>query len=152
MKAIYFFTFSFLAFAIASCGSQYSEEEKAGYEKEMKAFCERKNWNWELSESGLFYEVLEEGNGGEIPIDAKIEVQYKGYLLNGKTFDNQMDSPVTLHTLTLIDGWREMLLFAQIGSHIRFVVPPYLGYKSRKVGEIPSNSILVFEAKILGLE
>jgi FKBP-type peptidyl-prolyl cis-trans isomerase len=79
-------------------------------------------------------------------------VTYKGSLTSGKTFDETGDEPVSLYAKTLIEGWREALLFLNIGSKVRLIIPPNLGYKNQELPDIPKNSILIFEIKIHGIE
>lgn len=141
-----------ILFALSSCGALYSDEELQSFDEEIQKFIEKNNWNAERSDSGLYLEILEEGNGQSIPIDAKILVTYKGTLLNGKSFDQTGNEPVSLHTRTLIEGWREALLSMDVGSKARMVIPPNLGYKTQELSMIPKNSILVFEVTVHDIE
>jgi FKBP-type peptidyl-prolyl cis-trans isomerase len=137
---------------VSSCGSLYSEEDIEDIDKQIEQTIQENGWYMERSESGLYLEILEQGNGEPIPIDAHILVTYKGTLLNGQSFDQTGEKPVSLHTRTLIEGWREALLTLEIGSSARVVVPPQLAYKNQDSPKIPKNSILVFEMKIHGIE
>jgi len=142
----------FCASLLFACGSLYSEEDTAQFDAEIQKKIKENNWNCERSESGLYLEILEKGNGGPIPVDGKILVTYKGTLLNGQSFDQTGNQPVSLQTRSLIEGWREALLSAEIGSSLRLIIPPQLGYKNQDLPKIPKNSILVFEMKIHGIE
>jgi len=142
----------FMAAALSACGSLYSEEDLADFDTQIEQVIQDNAWQMERSESGLYLEILEKGNGAPIPIDAKILVTYKGTLLNGQSFDQTGAAPVSLYTRTLIEGWREALLSMDVGSSARVVIPPQLGYKNQDSPKIPKNSILVFEMKIHGIE
>lgn len=137
---------------LSACGGLYSDEDLAEFEQEIQIFLKENNWTAERSESGLYLEVLEEGTGQPIPIDAKVLVTYKGSLINGQSFDQTGAEPVLLHTRTLIDGWREALLSLNVGGSARMVIPPNLGYKNQELPKIPKNSILVFEIKIHNIQ
>lgn len=141
-----------IALSLSACGALYSDEDLADFDAQIAQTIQENGWNMERSESGLYFERLEEGNGATIPIDAKILVTYKGTLLNGQSFDQTGVAPVSLHTRTLIEGWREALLNMDIGSSARVIIPPQLGYKNQDLPKIPKNSILVFEMKIHGIE
>jgi FKBP-type peptidyl-prolyl cis-trans isomerase len=136
----------------SACGDLYSDQELEQFDASIQQLIAKKNWNCERSETGLYYEILEEGDGDFIPIDARVLVTYKGSLTNGKTFDQTGEKPVSLYAKSLIEGWREALLFLNIGSRVRLVIPPHLGYKNRELPDIPKNSILIFEIKIHGIE
>jgi FKBP-type peptidyl-prolyl cis-trans isomerase FkpA len=131
-----------------ACGRAYSDEDLAQFDREIQVFLKENNWNAERSESGLYLEIIEEGTGQPIPFDAKVLVTYKGSLLNGQSFDQTGVEPVMLQTRTLIAGWREALLSLNVGSSVRMVIPPNLGYKNQELPKIPKNSILVFELKV----
>jgi FKBP-type peptidyl-prolyl cis-trans isomerase FkpA len=148
-KYLILLSFSLFLFA---CGELYSEQDLNQFDAEIQKLIAEKNWDCERSESGLYYQIIEEGDGDFIPIDAKVLVTYKGTLTNGKIFDQTSDEPVSLYAKSLIDGWREALLFLNIGSEVRLIIPPNLGYKNRELPDIPKNSILIFEIKIHGIE
>lgn len=148
-KYLILLSFSLFLFA---CGELYSEQDLNQFDAEIQKLIAEKNWDCERSESGLYYQIIEEGDGDFIPIDAKVLVTYKGTLTNGKIFDQTSDEPVSLYAKSLIDGWREALLFLNIGSEVRLIIPPNLGYKNRELPDIPKKSILIFEIKIHGIE
>jgi len=141
-----------LALLFSACGDLYSEQELNQFDTEIQKLIAEKNWDCERSESGLYYQILEEGDGDFIPIDAKVLVTYRGSLSNGKIFDQTSAEPVSLYAKSLIEGWREALLFLNIGSEVRLIIPPNLGYKNSELPDIPKNSILIFEIKIHGIE
>lgn len=140
------------ALFMSSCGESYSDAELTQFDEQIQKLIEQKQWTCDRSESGLYYQILEEGDGAFIPIDARVLVTYKGSLTSGKTFDETFDEPVSLYAKTLIEGWREALLFLNIGSKVRLIIPPNLGYKNQELPDIPKNSILIFEIKIHGIE
>lgn len=146
------FAYTGLVVLLSGCGSLYSEEELTDFDIQIKRTIQENNWHMERSESGLYLQILEEGQGEPIPIDARILVTYKGTLLNGQSFDQTGAEPVSLYTRTLIDGWREALLTMELGSTARVIIPPHLGYKTQDLPKIPKNSILVFEMKVHGIE
>jgi len=150
MKNLTFVFSTILLFT--SCGDLYSEQDLSEFDEEIKAYIAEKKWVCERTESGLYFQILESGDGTFIPVDAKILVTYKGQLLNSKVFDEQSAEPVVLYAKQLIEGWREALLFIEVGSSVRLIIPPHLAYKNQDIPSIPKNSILVFEMKIHGIE
>src|SRR5690606_22977176 len=119
----------FLVFAISSCTS-YSEQELKEFDLEISTYLKEKKIDAERTETGLYYHIIEEGDGPEIPFDAIITVNYKGYLTNGRAFDSQLGEPVELHLKRLVKGWREAMLYMNVGTKAQLFIPPHLGYQA----------------------
>lgn len=104
-------------------------------------------------ESGIQYEVLKEGSGKQVsdnPTES-ITVHYHGTLTNGNVFDSSVESakPITFKLTGVIKGWQEIIPLMEEGEKIRAYIPPYLGYGNQKRGNIPPNSILIFEIELI---
>jgi FKBP-type peptidyl-prolyl cis-trans isomerase len=104
-------------------------------------------------ESGIQYEVLKEGSGKQVsnsPTES-ITAHYHGTLTNGKVFDSSVDKgkPITFKLTGVINGWQEVLPLMEEGEKIRAYIPPYLAYGNQKRGNIPPNSILIFEIELI---
>lgn len=104
-------------------------------------------------ESGIQYEILKEGSGKQVSNNSKelITVHYHGTLINGKIFDSsvQKGKPITFKLTGVIKGWQEVIPLMEEGEKIRAYIPPYLGYGNKKTGNIPPNSILIFEIELI---
>lgn len=106
--------------------------------------------------SGLQYEVLKSGKGGVKPKGptSRVQVHYHGTLPDGTIFDSsvQRGQPVEFGLNEVISGWTEGLQLMSVGDKWRFTVPPALGYGPRAKGNIPPNSVLIFEVELLGVK
>lgn len=104
-------------------------------------------------ESGIQYEVLKEGNGKQISSSSKesITIHYHGTLTNGSVFDSSIEKgkSITLKLTGVIKGWQEVIPLMEEGEKIRAYIPPYLGYGNQQRGNIPPNSILIFEIELI---
>ncbi|EDY86550.1 fkbp-type peptidyl-prolyl cis-trans isomerase fkpa [gamma proteobacterium HTCC5015] len=103
------------------------------------------------TESGLQYEVIEEGDGISPKIEDEVLVHYHGTLIDGRVFDSSVErgEPVTLHLEKVISGWREGLLLMRRGGKFKFYIPPELGYGAQSMPGMGPNQVLVFEVELL---
>lgn len=122
--------------------------QTAGIEKEKMQAYRGSETGWQEN-NGVFYKVLSAGTGAKITLDDTLVVQYKGSLLNGFVFDQTKDKPATFPLKRLIRGWQYALPGNNVGSKVRLLIPSRLAYGIRNLGDIPPNSILVFDIEVL---
>ncbi|MBD8515220.1 FKBP-type peptidyl-prolyl cis-trans isomerase [Photobacterium sp. WH77] len=107
-----------------------------------------------VTESGLQYEVLVEGNG-EIPTsDKQVRVHYHGQLTDGTVFDSSVSrgQPAEFPVTGVIAGWVEALQMMPVGSKWKLYIPQNLAYGERGAGAaIPPFAALVFEVELLDI-
>jgi len=105
----------------------------------------------EVTESGLQFVIVSEGDG-EMPgpFDT-VRVHYEGRLLDGTVFDSSIErgEPAEFPLNAVIAGWTEGLQLMPVGSTFRFYIPSALGYGAHGMGPIPPHSTLVFEVELL---
>lgn len=101
--------------------------------------------------SGLQYKVIRQGEGNNPKPTDKVTVHYRGTLVNGKVFDSSYDrgAPATFELGRLIPGWVEGIQLMNKGAKFMFFIPPKLGYGDRDLGDIPPNSMLIFEVELI---
>jgi FKBP-type peptidyl-prolyl cis-trans isomerase FklB len=125
--------------------AQYGDNKKAG--EEFMAEIAKKEGIKQLEESGVYYEVLTEGNG-QIPADTSfVKVKYEGTLIDGTVFDGNMDQekPMTFRCNQVIPGWTMALTHMPAGSKWKVYIPQEMAYGEREAGDkIKPFSTLVF--------
>lgn len=128
----------------------YSDVDKNSFAEEVKSYAAKHHYNIEQSESGLGIEILKKGDGQEkIQRGSQVEISYKGKLTNGHVFDRTpKGDPLAASLSGLIGGFQEGLLGLTKGTEVRLIIPPNMGYGDEATGEIPPNSILIFEITI----
>ena len=111
--------------------------------------------NFDRTDTGLFIEVLDEGQGEPAGEDETIGIYYKGWLPDGEIFDTNEGDEVLLVNLSktfLIDGVMEGLQGISSGERRRLVIPPDLGYgETGDLGYVPRDSWLVYEVSRVGI-
>ena len=106
-------------------------------------------------ESGLQYEILNEGNGQIPTIEDNITAHYHGTLIDGTVFDSSVDrgEPASFPVNGVIAGWTEALQIMPVGSKWKLYVPSDLAYGERGAGQIIGPySTLIFEVELLSID
>ena len=108
-----------------------------------------------VTDSGLQYEVLEEGKGEKPTAEQTVTVHYHGTLPNGTVFDSSVDrgQPASFPVSGVIKGWTEALQLMNIGSKYKLFVPSDLAYGAQGAGnDIGPHQALVFEVELLDIK
>jgi peptidylprolyl isomerase len=110
--------------------------------------------DYTVTESGLKYYDLVEGDGETPAEGSTVVVHYTGWLEDGTKFDSSLDRGqpfnFTLGQGQVIPGWDEGVASMKVGGKRQLVIPPELGYGEAGAGAtIPPNATLVFEVELL---
>jgi FKBP-type peptidyl-prolyl cis-trans isomerase len=113
----------------------------------------RKNLKMNESPTGMWYQILEEGNGELFTDGAKVRMEYECYLLDGtKCYSSANLGPkeLVLGRSEMESGMNEGLRLLRQGAKAIFIFPPYMAYGlvgDRKM--IPSRAVVVYNVNIL---
>lgn len=104
-----------------------------------------------VTESGLQYLVVKEGNGKKPGPNDVVTVHYTGRLIDGTVFDSSVErgEPATFAVGQVIPGWVEGLQLMSEGSAYRLFIPSELAYGEHGTGPIQPNSTLIFNVQLL---
>ncbi len=108
-----------------------------------------------VTESGLQYEVVKEGEGAKPTAEDTVKVHYKGATIDGTVFDdsNERGEPAVFGVTQVIPGWTEVLQLMKEGASYRVVIPSSLAYGEQGVPPmIEPNSVLVFDVDLISIE
>jgi FKBP-type peptidyl-prolyl cis-trans isomerase len=109
----------------------------------------------EVTESGLQYEILVEGNGEKPTSESQVTVHYHGTLIDGTVFDSSVDrgEPATFGVGQVIRGWTEVLQLMPAGSKWKVYIPSELAYGAnpRPGGAIKPHMALIFEIELISI-
>lgn len=125
-------------------------EAKAQAEAELDKLSE----GFKKTDSGLRYQIIQEGNGAKAEKGKTVSVHYKGQLSDGTVFDSsyKRNQPIdfALGVGQVISGWDEGIQLLKVGDKARFVIPSDLAYGSRGAGGvIPPNATLIFDVELM---
>lgn len=106
-----------------------------------------------VTESGLQYEILQNGEGASPGPQDTVSTHYKGTFIDGREFDSSYGrgQPLDIPVGGVIAGWTEALQLMQVGDKWRLTIPWNLGYGEAGYGPIPAKSVLVFEMELLAI-
>ena len=143
-----YFSLLLMIVALASCKT-YSDDEVQSFDDEIQAYIKENNIDVEKSSSGMYYKIIEQGEGRKIQFKDVVRFKYKGTLLDGTVFDDQTEDPVEFRVDQLIGAWKEIMLELNDGGKAYLIAPPQQGYGTHNLEDIPANSILIFDMEVV---
>lgn len=113
-----------------------------------------KNHDIDTTANGVYYVVIEEGEGEYASEGDSLIVGYAGYFIDGVLFDSsELHFPdgkmsFVLGEDRMIAGWEEGMKIMNEGAKMQFIIPSELAYGSNGSGKIPPYQTLVFVVKL----
>ena len=110
-----------------------------------------------MSDSGLKYEDLVEGEGGVAEAGQRVSVHYSGWLTDGTQFDSSISRnepfQFALGKGMVIRGWDEGVAGMKVGGKRQLRIPPELGYGMMGAPPaIPPDAYLIFDVELLDVK
>jgi len=108
----------------------------------------------QTTESGLQYEVIQEGSGPKPTETDIVRVHYEGMLIDGTVFDSsyEREEPEEIPLDMVIPGWAEGIMLMNAGGKYRIYLPSDLAYGERGAGQvIPPYSTLIFTIELFDI-
>jgi FKBP-type peptidyl-prolyl cis-trans isomerase len=109
-----------------------------------------------VTDSGLQYKVIEEGEGESPTAQNIVQVNYEGKLINGEVFDSSYErgQPAEFPLNRVIPGWTEGVQLMKKGATYMFYIPADLAYGERapQGSPIGPNETLIFKVELLNIK
>ncbi len=140
----------FLLFVLVLCLTPSCNKEKKIMEENeatILEYLENQNLSAEKTSSGLYYRIVQEGNGEFPSVANTVTVNYRGYFTDGSTFDENDDISFPLNAVIL--GWQEGIPLISKGGSASLFIPSHLGYGSNPPPGIPADEVLIFDVDLL---
>lgn len=122
----------------------------------ISAFAERRDWDMQETQTGLWYQVYENGTGLYAGTGMVISLEYTISLMDG-TVCYDSDS-LGLKSFRIgqggvESGLEEGVLLLRQGDKARFIMPPHLAHGLTGDGNaIPPRSILIYDVEVVRLD
>ena len=142
-----------LILVLAACSKPDIKKEEISENTHTETTKSQEEGQEITTSTGLIYidEVI--GTGKTPKIGDKVKVHYTGTLEDGTKFDSSRDRnnpfEFPLGVGRVIKGWDEGVASMKEGGKRKLIIPPELGYGSRNMGSIPSNSTLFFDVELI---
>jgi FKBP-type peptidyl-prolyl cis-trans isomerase FkpA len=122
----------------------------------IQNYIERKNLKMTQSPTGLWFEIIREGEGDFLTDNSRISLKYECSLLDGTLcYSSDILGPkeVILGKSSIEPGLNEGLRLLKPGSEAIFIIPPFLAYGLPGDGKmIPPRAVIVYNVNILRSE
>jgi len=133
------------------------EKRIAEIKAQQQAELDKLAAGFKSTDSGLRYQILQEGSGVKAETGKTVSVHYKGQLADGTVFDSsyKRNQPIDfpLGVGQVIPGWDEGIGLLKVGDKARFVIPSDLAYGSAGAGGvIPPDATLVFDVELMDVK
>ena len=143
----YFFIL-FVSFSLfSSCGDdELSVEEQFAQDiKLIEDYIKSKNLTAQKTSDGIYYVTENEGSAEKPKITSEVTVTYRGYFLDGNTFDAATKAKFPLYSV--IEGWQIGIpKFGRGGKGILLILSKY-AYGSREISG-RSFAVLAFDIEV----
>ncbi len=103
------------------------------------------------TESGLQYEIIQEGTGKVPNLADSVIIHYTGRFIDGRVFESTIPSNIPFKgpLMGVISGWQEGVMMMKEGGQRRLYIPHHLAYGEEGKGVIEPNSTLIFDIELL---
>lgn len=102
----------------------------------------------------ILFGEIKVGDGAQAKAGSAVAVGYTGYLTTGQVFDKTTTKAFSfvVGQHKVVPGFEQGVFGMKVGGKRRVIIPPALGYGNKQAGQIPANSVLVFDIELLAVQ
>jgi len=119
-------------------------------------YAKRRNWDLEQTQTGLYYQIIEEGEGPVPKTGDKVSFSYKMETLDGKPIyssDKHGLKSFVVNESAIEAGWNEMSQIMKVGDSVRMILLPHLAFGLMGDGQgVPARQSILYELRLLKIE
>ncbi len=150
MQRIFLFTLSLSLFSFISCKKDLNYADQLEHDKGLiRKYLKDRNIVAEETPEGVFYTISSPGGGPKPTIDNVVKVNYVGYYLDQRIFDQTQGTPVEFPLRSVIEGWQIAVPLLARGGKGNFYIPSGLAYGNNPPNGIPEDAVLAFEIELI---
>ncbi len=122
-------------------------------DQHIRNFCRRNSWEASRTSSGVWYKIIEKGEGSALEHGDRISLAFDQHLINGELIKStSSEGPVSikLGEGQIETGMEEGLLLLSQGDSAIFLIPPHLAYGTFGDPErnISRDAILFYRVRV----
>ena len=124
-------------------------------QERIESYAERHHWDMQTSQTGLWYQIYEHGDGDSAQTGLTAHINYSVSLLDGTlcyTSDSTGEKTFRIGKGGVESGLEEAILMMRVGDKGRFIMPPHLAHGLLgDENKIPARSIIVYKVDLINL-
>ncbi len=140
---------------LASCDTEsvFDEAEQLAIDRQLilDYMADNNIQGEEIGDLGIYYVLTQPGSGPNAEFASSVFTHYRGYLLDGTEFDTSVGRGVfdfVIGAGDVIQGWEIAFKELNKGASATLFIPSKYGYGTRRQGNIPPNSVLLFDVDV----
>ena len=122
----------------------------------IERFLERSGWKMKKTDTGLWYEIYNPGNGKAVKSGDTISYLFNATLLDGTFCDStSIGNPARIISGqgSVISGLEEAFLLMKEGDKARFIIPPHLAHGNFGKGtKYPPGAIIIYNVSLIKVQ
>jgi len=125
-------------------------------QQRIKGYLERNNIKMQQTKTGLWYLIVEQGEGPKAESGKRATINYRIGLLDGtECYNSKEDGPKSfvIGRGGVESGLEEGILLMNEGGKANFILPPYLAHGLPGDGNrIPARAIIIYDVELVSID
>ena len=137
------------ALSLSSCSDDEITDYTEQNETDIQNYLNDNNFSFNKTSTGLYFKITSSGSGISPTFNSYVTLGYKGYFLDGTTFDES--SEATFNVGSVVPGFGEAVRLLRTGGSGTFILPSRLGYGNSESGQIKPGDVIIFDINLISV-